>query len=149
MKNALLAIFLFGGSILFLLFIGQNVGPTSPLFPVQRLDESLLYITKRTPEAKVAYYQYLIQKRFYDIANVVKLQHEDLLVAVSLRYSTTVGKAVQISSTNNVHTSQLKKELEQQKKSLENIVAHYTSIDKRQKYIQDAINYIDIYERKL
>lgn len=148
-KDICLAIILFAGSFILLLFISQNAKPISPLFPMQRLDESLILLIKRSPDEKVEYYQYLLQKRFSDISYVVQTDHRDILVSVSLRYSTTVGKAVQIASAFNVRKSQLRIELEQQKLMLINMITHYVSNDNRQKFIQDDINYINIYEKDL
>jgi hypothetical protein len=149
MKNLLLAVFLFGGSFVMLLLVSQNVEVTSPLFPVKRMDESLILLTKRTPDAKIEYYQELIQKRFSDISYVVKTDHRDILVAVSLRYSTTVGRAVQLASAYDLRKALLKAELETQKKVLQKIVANYESNDRRQIYIEDDINYINTYEKQL
>ena len=149
MKDAFLASILFGGSFIILLFAGQNVEVVSPLFPIKRLDESLVLVTKRSPEAKVAYYQELIQKRFSDISYVVRENHTNILIAVSLRYATTVGQAVHLASANNVRKSALKSELEQQKKMLQRIVEGYTYKDRGQNYIVDDINYIESYEKEL
>jgi hypothetical protein len=149
MRDMLLAFFLFGGSFIILLVVSQNVGPTSPLFPIQRIDESLILFTKYSPDAKIEYYQSLIQKRFLDISSVVKTNHRDILVSVSLRYSTTVGRAVELALASDTRKIQLKLDLEQQKKMLQNIVNNYKSNDLRQKYIEDDINYINTYEAKL
>jgi len=148
-KNVFLAIILFGGSFVVLLFISQNVGVTSPLFPVQRLDESLIFLTKRSPEAKAEYYQYLIQKRFSDISYCIKTNHTNILLSGSLRYSTTVGKAVQFVMAANSKKYQLKLELELQKKTFHDIILQYRSKDEGRKYIEDDINYINIYEKDL
>ena len=149
MKDLLLAIVLFGGSIILLLYLGNNVTPFSPLFPLERVDESVILLTKYTPQAKVNYDEYLIQKRFTDLTYILHNNHNDFILPVSLRYASTIGKTVELIHTHNLQEPKLKEQLATEAKQLNTMIKNYHFVDDRKKYLIDARNYITMYQQQL
>jgi hypothetical protein len=140
---------LFFVSILILLIVGYDAQPTSSMFPIRRIDEVLFSLTKISPREKIEYYQYLISKYFSDILFVVQSRHTEVLLSASLRYSTLIGKTAQFALANNIEKDELRIELQGQQEKLRDILTNSKFSYGRQKYIEDAINYIDIYKAKL
>jgi hypothetical protein len=135
------------GILLILAAFSKNAHPKSSLYNIKRLDENVVLATKATPNAKAEYYNELLEKRFQEIETVYKEQEHEHLLVTALRYSSTAGKVTEFLKANNLSSESKKTKalLEKHKKRLTAIVAKDPRTKNEWKYIQDSINYLDVY----
>lgn len=132
------------------LVASQNANPDKPaLFGLKRVQEKIYLKLKSTPVERVNYMSILLDSRLKELEDIVHSKSYDFVLFSALRYSTTAGQITETMVSNNL-TSQLDFvrglfiNHRQRLKSLYDFYPKNTS-NLEYKYIEDGINYLDIY----
>jgi hypothetical protein len=150
-----LLVLVFIVAILFLSYISQFATPDmGSIYSVKRLKEKIVMQITPNPQSKADYYNYLVQMRLGEIEEMFETGNikEKEMYGISLRYSTTVGDYMDFLLANNM-TEKLKKlylDIPEHQKALQRILDTYpdpTGLEK--KWMQDAINYLEIYKTQI
>lgn len=144
-------------SILFLglvsLLLSQNATPQSQLFfGLKRIQEKKFLILKSSPLEKAKYQSQLLDRRLYDLQQLVKNKNYTYILNASLRYSTTAGELTQLIKDNKLVdlTKRTQEKFNQHLRLLENLYDSYPKdVNGEYKFIQDDINYLKIYLTQL
>lgn len=139
--------------ILSLLF-SRNANPDfPPLWGLKRVQEKVFLNFKSTPEERVNYMSALLDDRLSEIKSIVNNKSYTYLLNSSLRYSTLAGEITELVVTNNMadRTAAIKEQFQNHKKVLYDLyVAYPKNTDNIEyKYLEDDINYLNIYLEKL
>jgi len=136
-----------------LVLAGTFATPNSTLFSIKRLQEFAMLQVKRTPDAKVAYFQTLISRRLSDIEYVTSNKHYRYVLPTNLRFVTTAGNlANYVTTVTPDKKEEVMRFLEQEKKKLSVISKKYINEypgDDQWRYYQDSQNYLDTYLKQL
>lgn len=145
-------------SILSVIFIisfvlSQNTNPNSLfLYNLKRLQEKTILKLMIFPKNNLWYQTKLLEKRLNEIIAITNLNEHSFILKSSLRYSTTAGQITEYILTNNMQDKILpiQKILKRHRDVLQTVVDKYPKdLDVEWKFIQDDINYIDIYFKML
>lgn len=134
-----------------LIVASQDANPTSSLYTLKRVGETILFMTKITPQEKAAYYEVLLDRRLQEVKRVYKEKQYEALLETSLRYSSTAGIATQYIVQHNLTdaSKQLKEVFENDKVELEKMRNALPKNNVDGKYLTDAINYTTTYAEQL
>lgn len=145
-------------SILFVIFIvsfllSQNANPNSLfLYNLKRLQEKTILKLMVSPQNNLGYQTKLLEKRLNEIVTITNLNEHSFILKSSLRYSTTAGQITEYILKNNMrdNISSTQDILKRHHDVLQAVVDKYPKdLDVEWKFIQDDINYIDIYSKML
>lgn len=136
------------------ILISQSADPSMPLFwGLKRVQEKAHMKLKTTPEAQIDYLSVLLDVRLGELESLVKNDNTNYILPSSLRYSTTAGQITELLMANNFgdKVESIKTQFENHKKVLQNLYEIYpkNTEDIEYKYIEDDINYLDLYLDKL
>lgn len=138
----------------FSLLLTRYVNPDfPPLFNLKRLQEKTFLNFQVGLEAKVKYMSFLLEIRLGEIKHLVENKQYVFLLDASLRYSTLAGEITDLIISNNLK-SQLeptKNQFLYHKQILNNLYILYpkNTDNVEYKYLEDDMNYLDIYLNKL
>lgn len=134
-----------------ILIIAQNVNVLSPLFPLRRLDEKIILMTKHDPDSHTKYLLDLVDNRMSDLSFIMNKNQYAYLLPASLRYSSTVGTLTEYVQTHNLKqfTPDIQKKLSRHTQILQRLIKQYHGKHEEWKYLQDDINYIEQYKTQL
>lgn len=140
--------------VAFSLILTRYVNPDfPPLFNLKRLQEKVFLNTKSSPESRVEYMTFLLNIRLDEIKYVVNSKKYDYLLTSSLRYSTLAGEITELIIVNNLQSQAepLKNQFLYHKQILHDLYDSYpkNTDNIEYKYLEDDINYLDIYLNKL
>ncbi|OGE44359.1 hypothetical protein A3B45_03720 [Candidatus Daviesbacteria bacterium RIFCSPLOWO2_01_FULL_39_12] len=138
----------------FSLILTRYVNPDFvPLFNLKRLQEKVFLNTKPSPESKVEYMTFLLNVRLDEIKYILSRKKYDYLLSTSLRYSTLAGETTELIIANNLkdQAEPLKNQFLYHKQILHDLYVSYpkNTDNVEYKYLEDDINYLDIYLNKL
>ncbi len=137
------------------LLLSQKANPDMPpFFALKRIQEKVFLNFKSNPEDKLEYLNHLLSNRLVELSNVVKNKNYDYVLKSSLRYSTLAGQITDLIIVDNmkdkipVITAQF---IDHQAVLYDIYVIYPKNIPDNEewKYIQDDINYLDLYLQKL
>lgn len=142
-----------------LLFFSSRSTPDSPLFyQFKRFQEESWLRLQIAPEAKLRFYDNLLDERMEELQSLVFWGNRDFLWSSSLRYTTTAGRITEILQANNLPSerkyflekfSKHQEELGVMLKSYRDKYPDNLFTGEQWKFIQDGINYLDLYKNKL
>lgn len=133
------------------LFLAQNATPDfAPFYSIKRFEEKLVSYTKRSPESKASYDEFLLNRRLDDLKYIISNNEYDGFIQTSLRFSTTAGNLANYIIANHLkdrvnHTKWL---FWHDENIIKNLMKGHNGND-NWKFIQDDINYLGIYYKEL
>lgn len=136
------------------LILSQTATPDfPPLFALKRIQEKAFMSLKSNPKERLNYMRSLLNTRLDELDKQVKVQSYSQILSSASRYSTLAGEITDFIITNNLE-DQVPSTMEQfinHKKVLREIYVIYpkNTENVEYKYIEDDINYLDIYLDKL
>ena len=138
----------------FSLILTRYVNPDfPPLFSLKRLQEKTFLNLQSGPQAKVKYMSFLLEIRLGEIKHLVENKQYTFLLNASLRYSTLAGEITDLIILNNLkdQLEPVKNQFLYHKQTLNNLYTLYpkNTDNIEYKYLEDDINYLDIYLNKL
>ncbi len=143
------------------LILSQKATPDNPmLFGLKRLQEKTYLNFKSNPMDRLDYMSSLLDKRLAEIAAILDHKKYDFLLSSSLRYSTLAGEMTDLVISNNLKDKQsfssskvvaVKDQFNKHKKVLFDLYVAYpkNTQNLEYKYLEDDINYLNIYLDKL
>lgn len=136
------------------LLLSQKANPDIPLlFNLKRLQEKAFLNLKFSPRDQVEYMSSLLNARLEELSNVVKNKNYDYVLPSASRYSTTAGQITELIIANNLRdkVEDTKNQFLAQLQVLQEIYVIYPkNFDNEEyKYIEDDINYLNLYLDKL
>lgn len=136
------------------LILSQNATPDfPPFFNLKRVQEKAYLSLKSSPEAKVDYMSLLLDSRLKELEAQVNNESYNYILPSALRYSTTAGQMTELIIANNLtsHNDWVSELFKKHKQKLNEIYVIYpkNTDNVEYKYIEDDINYLDIYLQKL
>ncbi|KKR49994.1 hypothetical protein A3A55_00490 [Candidatus Roizmanbacteria bacterium RIFCSPLOWO2_01_FULL_40_14] len=134
-----------------LYYVSKDTTPSSSLFYGKRIIENFILATKIKPEDRADYYSQLLDVRLKELQTLYDDEQFDLIISASLRYSTIAGRLTETIKTHNLtdQSPHVKEQFNRHKLTLQSMADNYTEKDDRWKFIIDAKNYLDIYEKEL
>ncbi|MBI4136735.1 hypothetical protein HY469_01615 [Candidatus Roizmanbacteria bacterium] len=136
-----------------LYLFSKDALPSSHLFYAKRMSENIILATKTNPEQRAQYYSELLDIRLKEMQELYDRKEFDLMLSASLRYSTTAGRLTETLKTNQLNTmnAQIKEQFTSHKQSLQSMADTYMKEEEgdRWRFIIDAKNYLEIYEKEL
>lgn len=138
----------------FSLILTRYVNPNfTPLFGLKRLQEKTFLNFQTSPEAKVKYMSFLLELRVGEIKYLVDNKNYNFLLDASLRYSTLAGEITDLIISNNLKSQlePVKNQFLYHKEILNGLYIKYpkNTDNVEYKYLEDDMNYLDIYLNKL
>lgn len=135
------------------LILSWSANPSTPLtFKLKRLQEKVQLYLRSNPESYLNYQMSLLNKRKDDIVFLVNTREYPYILTSSLRYSTNAGEITEFIIKNNMKQN-IPATLDlftQHSKIFKGLVEKYPKeLNEEWKYIQDDINYLEIYSRML
>lgn len=136
------------------LILSQTATPDfPPLFSLKRIQEKAFMSLKSNPKERLNDMRSLLNTRLDELDKQVKAQSYSQILSSASRYSTLAGEITDFIITNNLE-DQVPSTMEQfinHKKVLREIYVIYpkNTDNVEYKYIEDDINYLDIYIDKL
>ena len=132
-----------------LYYVSKDTTPSSSLFYGKRIIENFILATKIKPEDRADYYSQLLDVRLKELQTLYDDEQFDLIISASLRYSTIAGRLTETIKTHNLtdQSPHVKEQFNRHKLTLQSMADNYTEKDDRWKFIIDAKNYLDIYEK--
>ncbi|MBI2017678.1 hypothetical protein HYS92_01360 [Candidatus Daviesbacteria bacterium] len=136
------------------LILSQSAAPDNPLlFSLKRVQEKIYLNFKSNPTDKLDYMSSLLDARLAEIAAILDHKSYDFLLPSSLRYSTTAGQITDLIIANNLKdkVAAVKTQFTNHKKILNDLYVAYpkNTQNLEYKYLEDDINYLNIYLDKL
>lgn len=136
------------------LILAQEATPNfGPLFALKRTQEKIFLSLKNTPSERVDYMSALLDNRLDELSRDVKSQNYGYILPSASRYSTLAGQITDLIAANNLtdKVEPIKIQFLNHKKTLKDIYVIYPKNTKNveYKYIEDDINYLDLYLDKL
>lgn len=139
--------------VAFILIMSRWATPLSPLtFQAKRLQEKVFMRLKSNPQSKLEYYTYLLNERCKELRSVVESESPSYILTTSLRYSTTAGQLTELIIGNHLDSSiEITQKLFRNHQQIISglIMLYPKDFDDEWKYLQDDINYLDIYSKML
>lgn len=138
----------------FSLILTRYVNPDfTPLFGLKRLQEKTFLNVKSDPKSKVEYLSFLLNIRLDEIKYLVNNKKYNFLLDASLRYSTLSGEITDLIILNNLKSQlePVKNQFLYHKEILNGLYIKYpkNTDNVEYKYLEDDMNYLDIYLNKL
>lgn len=136
------------------LILSQTATPDfAPLFSLKRIQEKAFLSLKSNPQERLNYMRSLLDTRMDELDKQVRRQSYSQILSSASRYSTLAGEITDFVIKNNME-DQVLPVMEQfinHKKVLREIYIIYpkNTDNVEYKYIEDDINYLDIYIDKL
>lgn len=136
------------------LVLSPNANPDFPaLWGLKRIQEKVFLKFKSTPQDKMNYMGNLLDIRLEEIKNITNNKNYNYLLKSSLRYSTLAGEITKLIINNNMvdQVETTRKQFRDHKIVLNDLyVAYPKNTDNVEyKYLEDDINYLNIYLQKL
>lgn len=137
------------------LLLSRTANPDLPLFwGLKRIQEKVFLNLKPNPSQRVDYMSGLLDSRKDEIVNLVNNKSYNFILPSSLRYSTLAGQITDLIVANNLtdKVETIKNQFLDHKKALQTAYVIYPKNipdNVEWKYIQDDINYLDLYLDKL
>lgn len=136
------------------LFLSPNSTPDSTLlWSLKRTQEKLFMKFESTVQGKLTYQRSLLNVRLNEISSITNSRHYDYELPSSLRYSTLAGQITELIINNQLkdQADSVKKRFREHKKILNELYVAYPKNTENieYKYIEDDINYLDLYLDKL
>ncbi len=136
------------------LILSQTANPDfPPLFSLKRIQEKVFLKLKTTPSERVDYMSNLLNVRLQELQNVFNHKNYGYILPSANRYFSLAGQITELAVANKLvdKITPLKQQFLNHKKVLNDIyVAYPKNTDNVEyKYIQDDINYLDLYLDKL
>lgn len=136
------------------LILSQSASPDfSPFFALKRVQEKVYLNFKGSPSERVNYMSSLLDRRLDELSSMVKRQSYCCILASALRYSATAGQITEMIEANNIKgkVPAIIDQLQNHKKVLQELYVIYpkNTENMEYKYIEDDINYLDLYLDKL
>lgn len=136
------------------LVLSQTADPSNPpLFALKRVQEKAFFSLKSTPQQKVDYMSTLLDNRLVEIKNQVYSKNYGYILPSALRYSTLAGQITEIIAASDMRDKvpAIVSQFSNHKKVLNDVYVIYpkNTDNVEYKYIEDDINYLDLYLDKL
>ncbi len=136
------------------LVASQSASPDFPLlFGLKRQQEKVFFSFKSTPQEKVDYMRSLLNIRLNELSSQVNRQSYSHILPSASRYSSLAGEITDIIVSNNMkdQVNAVMEQFTQHKKVLQDLYVIYpkNTDNVEYKYIEDDINYLDLYLDKL
>lgn len=136
------------------LLIAQKATPNyGPFFSLKRVQEKLYLSLKNNPSDRVDYMSLLLNNRLDELQRDVKSEKYGYILPSASRYSTLAGEITDLIITNNLTNKieQTKNQFLSHQKILNDLYVIYpkNTDNLEYKYIEDDINYLDLYFDKL
>ena len=135
------------------LLLSWSAIPSAPFtFKLKRLQEKIQLYLRVDPESSLDYQINLLSRRKDDIVSVVNIAEYSYILTSSLRYSTNAGEI-----TESIIKNDMKQNIpatldifSQHSEIFKGLLEKYPKeLNEEWKYIQDDINYLEIYSRML
>lgn len=141
-------------ALVILLLTSFGAQPDSGLsYNLKRLQEKVFLNFKFSPEAKINYYNLLLDERLQELKYLVGANKTNLLWSASLRYSTTAGELTDILIGNNLQNQApyFINKFTKHREELQSLLAGYPRDFSNEdwKFLEDGINYLNLYLDKL
>lgn len=145
-------------ALIVFLFTPSAKPDSNLFFKLRRLQEENTLKFKGLPTTKLKYYNQLLDERLEEIEYIINRGRIDLLWSSSLRYSTTAGRITDLLLGNDLPSEKryYVDKFRQHRQVLELILKDYydkyppgTFATDQWKFIQDGINYLDLYLERL
>lgn len=136
------------------LLLSQKANPDAPLlFKLKRLQEKAFLKTKSNPADKVDYMVSLLDNRLIELQNQVNNKSYNYILPSASRYSTLAGQITDLVVANNMTSKAevIQSQFLNHQKGLDDLYQIYpkNTDNWEWKYIQDDINYLQLYLDKL
>lgn len=136
------------------LVLSQKTDPSNPLlFALKRVQEKAFFSLKFTPSQKVDYMSNLLDNRLAEIKNQVYSKNYGYILPSASRYSTLAGQITETIVANDMRDkiASIVSQFSNHKKVLNDVYVIYpkNTDNLEYKYIEDDINYLDLYLDKL
>jgi len=139
-------------SFFFIIFLVLS-NPSAPLqYNLKRIQEKVILKLRITPQSNLKYQLKLLDKRLNEIIFIIDMNEHSYILKSSLRYSTTAGQITEYILKNNIEidNTSILYIFNNHREIFQNIIDNYPKgLDMEWKYIQDDINYLDIYSKML
>lgn len=122
------------------------------LFNLKRAQEKAFFKLKSSDQDKLSYNLGLLSNRLSEIESVVKNKKYEHILNSSLRYSTLAGQITESAKQlgNDQYIASVKQVFLDQKPRIQELINNYPKDQNVEwKYLQDDINYLDIYLEQL
>lgn len=136
------------------LILSQKANPDNKLlFALKRVQEKVYLNLRGNPNDKLDYMSNLLDKRAGELDSMVKAQSYCCILNAALRYSTLAGQITEMIEANNMkdRVPQTINQFQKHKEILQKTYIIYPkNMDNFEyKYIEDDVNYLDLYLDKL
>lgn len=136
------------------LILSRKASPDfSPLWALKRIQEKAFLSFQSNPKDKIEYMRALLSIRLRELQDVFNHKNYNYILPASLRYSTTAGQITDLIIANNLtgQVDEVKKQFLSHEKILHDLYVAYPKNfdDEEYKYIEDDINYLNLYLDKL
>ncbi len=136
------------------LIISQNASPDNPAFwSLKRAQEKVYLRLKSNPQEKLDYMSFLLDRRLDELSSQVKRQSYSQILPSASRYSSLAGQITELIISNNftAYIEPTKQKFHSHQKVLQDLYILYpkNTDNIEYKYIEDDINYLNIYLDKL
>ncbi len=136
------------------LILAQKATPNSgPFFALKRTQERIFLSLKNNPPDRIDYMSRLLDNRLDELNRDVKSQRYGYILPAASRYSTLAGQITDLIVANKLtdKVNPVKIQFLNHKKILREIYVIYpkNTENVEYKYIEDDINYLDLYLDKL
>jgi len=137
---AILAVLLLG------LMFSEKTDPAFEALWLIKRSEEKVYTKFKTGQDRIDYNYVMLNRRLKELESLVAGKNYNFILSASLRYSTTAGQLTEMVTD----THKLAMIFMEQRKVLQELLDKYPKdVNEEWKYIQDDINYLDIYLDKL
>lgn len=137
--------------IAILIYSARDAHPSSGLYNLKRVGEKVVLTSKFSNEAKIDYYFELLERRQAEMKRVYGDQEYRYLLETSLRYTSLAGETANliIASNNTQKADEMRALFIAHKENVNNMKKYLPKDHIEDTYLQDTLNYIDIYENTL
>ncbi len=136
------------------LIVSQNASPDfPPFFALKRIQEKVFLNLKSSPQQVIDYKRSLLNNRLEELSSQVNRKSYGYILPSAQRYSTLAGEITETVISNNMKDQipSIINQFNDHKKVLQDLYVIYpkNTDNWEWKYIQDDINYLDLYLDKL
>lgn len=118
------------------------------LYKVKRFEEKLFLAAHFTPQQKADYYSLLLDRRLEELVLVADSKDSSHVWQTASRYSSTAGEATDLIVGNNLEdkAGALQEQFRSHQPKLQELLQRYPRVkDGDWKFIEDDVNYLDLY----
>lgn len=115
-----------------------QVNGVSSMF--DKLQEKITMFFKFTPEEKVQYQKYLVEKRYAEFLYIMKEKDYDYIEETTSRYNTYLGQLTQLVKENNINNPEIDEMIKRQEGAFEQVQKNFDFDSGWWLSIQHAIN---------